>query len=750
MRLTLAATALAGAAVSASGVNNLFCGTCKTIVTDAQNVVHGREAEIQSGLENLCKELPPQFANTCSLIVDTQLPKLVDFLTSTTPDEVCEKDLNICEPASLNLFAGDSVLCSGCKAAVTSAQNFVASGANQEQIQAALSGLCGQLPAPINLACSLAVATELPKVLEIIKDQTPEHVCGADLHVCPEQMEARVLRSNAAVCAGCKFAVNAAHDAFDKDSTQAEIKTALHDLCAKLPALYAGICNGLIDSEYEKFKTLVTEQTADKVCIEELKVCDAAAYQMVSAANVKHFWPQPDWNKIRDVSCKSCKAIVGEARKTADDEQKLKEIRDLLHIVCVHVPFFSNDCEKAVDEVMTKLKDEADSTTPETMCTDTLWVCPDHQLEKFACNQCQSLAGKVSDLVNDGKTVDEIAAYLDSACTKAFSNVPHNIGEAECKLIADFDLKRVVKFLSSSTPDEFCTNNLELCPAPEVDIMITSLPAQNGLSSLACEACTAAVDEVAKLIAASTTEKDIEAALFELCDKLPVLQEQCKSVVSAELPSVLAELSHSADSKQICSETLNWCPKQQPLLFSLSNIDVPTPEEIQESVCDNCKDAVNQVQNFVNSHASRADVQAKLDAVCKNIPIFGKDCDAFVSKYIARIYDELTAEHVCEEQFPVCTQIAPAVHAAECKACTRVTGKVHDLIESNVDKNAILSFFDGVCNHLPIFKTRCSDFVSTKIPDVINKLENQVDPALVCKETKLCESKVAQYLALFL
>jgi len=361
------------------------------------------------------------------------------------------------------------------------------------------------------------------------------------------------------------------------------------------------------------------------------------------------------------------------------------------------------------------------------------------------CDSCKTFVAKAQDVVLSEESA--IQSGLENLCRE----LPRQFADT-CSLIVDKQLPKLVNFLTS-TPDEFCTNVVELCPAPEVDIMITSLPVKNGLNSLACDTCTAAVDEVAKLVASSATEKDIETALFQLCDNLPVLQLQCRIIISAELPRVLAELSQLTDAKQICSEALNWCPKQQTLLFSLPNNHVPTPEEIQKGVCRKCKDAVNDVQNFVKSHASRADIQAKLDAVCNTFLIDKEECHEIVSEYLARIYDELaihTQEQVCEEQFPVCTQTAAIVHDAECKACTQVTGKVHDLIQANVNKDTIISIFNGVCNKLPIFKTQCTDFVGIKIPEVISKLENQTDPAVVCEETQLCQSKVAQYLALFL
>ncbi|KAJ8022978.1 Prosaposin [Holothuria leucospilota] len=83
----------------------LQCDLCEMVVTDVQSLLQGKEPEIQNLFDSLCADLPKQYQDNCTSIVNTYLPILFALIDDMTPAEVCEL-LTLCT-SDVNLPEND-------------------------------------------------------------------------------------------------------------------------------------------------------------------------------------------------------------------------------------------------------------------------------------------------------------------------------------------------------------------------------------------------------------------------------------------------------------------------------------------------------------------------------------------------------------------------------------------------------------------------------------------------------------------
>jgi len=120
--------------------NNLLCPECKAAVSWGINWLEGAgEADIQTFIDGLCADLG-SLADSCTSVVDTYLPELVNMLDMVDPETVCT-DMGSCD-SELSLFSSND-LCSDCTAAVDFVENYVSDPDNQTTILNAAHSVCG-------------------------------------------------------------------------------------------------------------------------------------------------------------------------------------------------------------------------------------------------------------------------------------------------------------------------------------------------------------------------------------------------------------------------------------------------------------------------------------------------------------------------------------------------------------------------------------------------------------------------------
>lgn len=95
--------------------------------------------------------------------------------------------------------------------------------------------------------------------------------------------------------------------------------------------------------------------------------------------------------------------------------------------------------------------------------------------------------------------------------------------------------------------------------------------------------------------------------------------------------------------------------------------------------------------------------------------------------------------HVVSEDVTVSSNLEVA--GIECSLCEWVLGEVYTLIDGNYSVSHIESALEDVCSHFGGFEETCKTFVDTYTPTIIQYLENQISPDVICQTIKLCQAQ---------
>jgi len=97
--------------------------------------------------------------------------------------------------------------------------------------------------------------------------------------------------------------------------------------------------------------------------------------------------------------------------------------------------------------------------------------------------------------------------------------------------------------------------------------------------------------------------------------------------VNTYLPQIISYLQNNEPPATICAQ-LSLC----------SSKSAPVKREVEQSVCAVCELVVQVAENYVENNATLAQIEAKLDAVCGDLPSpYNGECTLIVNSYLPQI-----------------------------------------------------------------------------------------------------------------
>jgi saposin len=208
-------------------------------------------------------------------------------------------------------------------------------------------------------------------------------------------------------------------------------------------------------------------------------------------------------------------------------------------------------------------------------------------------------------------------------------------------------------------------------------------------------------------------------------------------------------------------------------VFKIKELTVKSVE------CSLCKYLAGYVEKHLGSNHSSAAVEAALDKACSVLPGPVKtECDKFAHTFAPVIAlllaKNATAEQICD-YIKVCNsgtqeltskyntarflslsmidflpldaveQVSEikelSLDSVECSLCKYVVGYVDTVIQNNKSEAAIESALEKVCTILPpSLKTKCTQFVVTYGPVLVQLIERYATPEQVCNALKACHN----------
>ncbi len=230
------------------------CDVCQYFFTIVEDFLGSEttEEKIVEAIEKVCKLLP--FEETCDVLIETYLPEIIELIISKEPpSKICEQ-LKLCAKLSVKSENGSengSEICPLCKLIVKEIEARLLKGETEEKILEEVEQICSVFPKLLQKKCINFVDENVHKIIEIIKNEGPNFVCGK-LRFCKPSK--RMMTPGPGKCIVCKEFFKILEDLLGNERTEKYIIEKLEKLCTK--AKHREFCEKLT----EKYVIIIIEK----------------------------------------------------------------------------------------------------------------------------------------------------------------------------------------------------------------------------------------------------------------------------------------------------------------------------------------------------------------------------------------------------------------------------------------------------------------------------------------------------------
>jgi saposin len=602
-----------------------------------------------------------------------------------------------------------------CKFGVAQIEAWIASNATQELIQHKLSMVCGLLPA-FKDQC-LALVSQVPSVINYLEQTYNADVICQMINVCSSKKV--VPKKNDASCDLCKFAVGQIEAWLASNDTENIIQQRLAMICELLPGDYKDQCLGLVHQVPDIITWLESAYTPEAVC------------QILGICPTDKAIPKPV-KKENDGSCSLCEFGVGQIEAWLASNQTEDLIQKRLSLICSLLPGgFKDECFSLVNQVPQIITWLESAYTPEAVC-QLLGICSTktaivpNKPQDGECALCTFAVGQIEAWVASNQTVKNIQQKLTLVCNL----LP--LLQNECLSLVDQVPSIIQQLEQSYTPQVICTQ-LGLCSSKKA-VVVAPKKTNDG----ECALCTFAVGQIEAWVASNQTVKNIQQKLTLVCNLLPLLQNECLSLVD-QVPNIIQELEQSYTPQVICTQ-LGLCSSKKVL-------PAPIIKKSNDGNCELCKFGVGQIEAYLALNATQAQIQQELTQVCNVLSdLFKSECLDLVTRVpqiIVYLEQTYTPEVICQLLGVCSSKVAAAPknsNDGECTLCQFGVGQIEAWLATNDTEARIQQKLTQVCNMLPSLKRECLDLV-TRVPQIVTYLTQTYTPDVICQLIGACSSK---------
>jgi saposin len=330
--------------------------------------------------------------------------------------------------------------------------------------------------------------------------------------------------------------------------------------------------------------------------------------------------------EVQQGNCAVCEMIVQVAENYILNNATEAEIQEAVDKLCSDLPSpYSTMCKQQVDSYLPQIIEWLQANEPPSTVCSQLGLCSSawaielakakRDVEQSPCSVCEIVAQVVENQLDNNATESEIQQKLDSLCSDLPS--PYNV---ECTLIVNAYLPQIIQWIENNETPQVVCQQLSLCPTKEV---------KRDVEQNVCAVCELVVQVVESYVENNATQSEIEQALEAVCKDLPnPYKTECMLIAKSYLPQIIQWLENNEPPHTFCIQ-LNLC--------SYKN-EVKRKVEQTSPTCTVCTTVVTVIENYLNSNATFAEIEAKLDDVCNAFPApYNGECVLTVAAYAPQI-----------------------------------------------------------------------------------------------------------------
>jgi saposin len=715
-----------------------FCDICTFVVQEAEQYVNQSEPQIEQALLSACSKLPSTLGNLCNTVVLIYGHQIVDFiLTEENPKRICCQ-LHLCANCTsdakpiipeqivvkpIDIKQSNEGMCDLCTFIVGQVETFLAQNQTEEEIRRGLNLVCSIIPTAFEQQCRNIVNKYVPYIIYYLESEFPPQAVCQQVGICSKkqtQMDIRpvIKKSNDGSCDLCKFGVSQIEAWVASNETETRIQQKLTLVCNLLPGSFKAECLSLVDQVPQVITFLEQTYTPEVIC------------QLIGVCSTKTI-PRPVNNKRNEATCDLCKFGVSQIEAWIASEQTQKAIQQRLGLICNMLPAFKSECLGLVEQVPQVITFLEQQYTPDVIC-QIVGICAKKVLPKpvdkksndGTCDLCKFGVSQIEAWVASNETQSRIQQKLTLVC-----NLLPGSFKAECLSLVD-QVPQVITFLEQTYTPEVICQMIGVCSTKNIPKPI------NKKNDGTCDLCKFGVGQIEAWVASNATEKAIQQRLGLICSIIPIFKAECQDLV-AKVPEIIQELEQQYSPDFIC-QTLRLC----------SSKDASVAKKSNDGTCDLCKFGISQIEAWVASNETQARITQKLSLICNLLPAsFKGQCLSLVDQVpqiITFLEQTYTPEVICQLIGVCSTDAVPKPvykNDGTCDLCKFGVSQIEAWVASNTTVKAIQQRLNLICSILPILKDQCLSLVD-QVPQIIQQLEQQYSPDVICQTLKLCSSRV--------
>jgi len=279
-----------------------------------------------------------------------------------------------------------------------------------------------------------------------------------------------------------------------------------------------------------------------------------------------------------------------------------------------------------------------------------------------------------------------------------------------------------------------------------------------------CSTCEALVGIIEQFVENNASISEIEQYLEQLCSLVPAFQTVCDQLVTTGIPQIVHWLQQNESPQQVCTQ-LGLCSSasenfhhkvnqrvKQILKFKGSKVN-----KIGDAVCDGCQQVIGIMETWVASQSTEAQIENYLEALCQLVPAFQQTCDAIAQAGVPAVVNWIVqnenATVVCSQlglcstksKFVAQKPLLPTPLAAPqdtCNLCEIAIKAIEGWLENNATEDEIETYLeDALCVLIPGMQQVCDAIIAKGIPTIVQWIENNESPTVVCQQIGLCSSQ---------
>jgi saposin len=159
---------------------------------------------------------------------------------------------------------------------------------------------------------------------------------------------------------------------------------------------------------------------------------------------------------------------------------------------------------------------------------------------------------------------------------------------------------------------------------------------------------------------------------------------------------------------------------------------------------------MEKIESLLVNNATETEIIEVVEKICDFFPSAERSyCDKFIAEYGKLIIKALvdgvgpkvvcTLIHLCLGEEAKIAAFSFDMKIGECSVCEFVLEMVKDAVGENFTKSAVVDALDHVCGLFPsALRDECKAFVNKYGSEVVQLLDDAIDPKAICETIKLC------------